>query len=120
MVVNPLKAKLRVQLQAAALTGIAGGVYARYASSIHPQGVFAFHTSVAILLMPIIGGAGTVAGPVIGGLRFGLLAGGFGGALSPLHLPFFGSGAELGVLFWSPAAPAGRLEARALYEGAWG
>jgi len=61
--VNPLTSKLIVHFVAAGLCGMAGGVYARYAAFIHPQGVFAFNTSVAILLMPIIGGVGTVAGP---------------------------------------------------------
>jgi branched-chain amino acid transport system permease protein len=71
--VNPLATKLIVHFIAAGLTGMAGGVFARYAAFIHPQGVFAFNTSVAILLMPIIGGVGTVAGPVVGAFVYGLV-----------------------------------------------
>ncbi|HET7440139.1 MAG TPA: branched-chain amino acid ABC transporter permease, partial [Terriglobales bacterium] len=54
--VNPYSHKLAAHALAAALTGIAGGVFARYAAFIHPGGVFGFHTSVHILLMPVIGG----------------------------------------------------------------
>jgi branched-chain amino acid transport system permease protein len=97
--VNPLKAKLIVHLLAATLTGIAGGVYARYAAYIHPQGVFAFHTSVAILLMPIIGGAGTVAGPVIGGFVYGLVQEELVAAFPQFHLLLYGALLIVIILF---------------------
>src|SRR2546430_10637009 len=58
--VNPLKAKLMVHLLAATLTGIAGGVYARYAAYIHPQGGFGFHTSGPAPAMVGIGRMATV------------------------------------------------------------
>jgi branched-chain amino acid transport system permease protein len=69
--VNPFTAKLWIHAIAAALTAIAGGVYARYAGFIHPQGVFAFQTSISILLMPVIGGIGSTWGAVLGGVIFG-------------------------------------------------
>jgi len=71
--VNPFAYKLEAHALAAALTGAAGGVYARYAAFIHPAGVFAFHTSIVILLMPIIGGLNTIWGPVIGGAVYGVI-----------------------------------------------
>jgi ABC-type branched-subunit amino acid transport system permease subunit len=54
--VNPFATKLLGHALAAALTAAAGGVYAGHAAFIHPNGVFGFDISVAILLMPIIGG----------------------------------------------------------------
>lgn len=75
--VNPYQSKLWVHAIAAALTGIAGAVHARYAVFIDPSGgpggVFAFQTGISILLMPVIGGIGTVWGPVLGGVVFGIV-----------------------------------------------
>ncbi len=68
--VNPYSTKLWVHAIAAALTGIAGGIYARYAGFIHPPGVFAFATSISILLMPVIGGIGSTWGAVLGAVIF--------------------------------------------------
>ena len=48
-------------------------MFARYAAFIHPGGVFGFHTSVQILLMPVLGGIGSVWGPVLGGFVFGIV-----------------------------------------------
>lgn len=71
--VNPYACKLWVHAIAAALTGIAGGIYARYAIFIEPGGVFAFNTGVSILLVSVIGGIGSIWGPVLGGLIFGIV-----------------------------------------------
>ncbi len=69
--VNPYFAKLKVHAIAAALVGIAGGIYARRAAFFYPGDVFAFQTGISILLMPVIGGIGTVWGAVLGGVIFG-------------------------------------------------
>jgi branched-chain amino acid transport system permease protein len=75
--VNPYQAKLWVHAIAAALTGVAGVLHARYEVFIDPSGgpggVFAFQTGISILLMPVIGGIGTVWGPVLGGMVFGIV-----------------------------------------------
>ncbi|HEV3039231.1 MAG TPA: branched-chain amino acid ABC transporter permease [Candidatus Angelobacter sp.] len=75
--VNPYQSKLWVHAIAAALTGIAGALHARYHVFIDPSGgpggVFAFQTGISILLMPVIGGIGTVWGPVLGGMVFGIV-----------------------------------------------
>jgi len=97
--VNPLKTKLLVHLLAATLTGIAGGVYARYAAFIHPDGVFGFQTSVAILLMPIIGGAVTVAGPVIGAFVYGFVQEELVAAFPQFHLLLYGALLIVIILF---------------------
>lgn len=75
--VNPYTFKLWAHAIAAALTGIAGALHARYNIYIDPTGgpggVFAFSTGISILLMPVIGGIGTVWGPVLGGAVFGIV-----------------------------------------------
>jgi len=107
--VNPFRAKLLAHALAAALTGAAGGVYARYAAFIHPQGVFAFSVGVAILLMPIIGGVGTVWGPVIGAVVYGLVHEELIASFPQLHLLLYGSLLIL-IIFFEPGGVMGLLE----------
>jgi len=97
--VNPYTYKLAVHALAAALTGIAGGVFARYAAFIHPGGVFGFHTSVHILLMPVIGGIGTVWGPVLGGFVFGIVEEEIVASFPQVHLLIYGTLLILIILF---------------------
>jgi branched-chain amino acid transport system permease protein len=107
--VNPYRAKLVVHSLAAALTGAAGGVYARYAAFIHPQGVFAFSISVAILLMPIIGGVGTIWGPVIGAVVYGVVHEEVVASFPQLHLLLYGSLLIL-IVFFEPRGLVGLLD----------
>lgn len=88
--VNPYTSKLAAHAVAAALTGAAGGVYARYAAFISPDGVFAFQRSVAILLMPIIGGVNTIWGPVLGGGVYGVIEEELAARFPEFHLLLYG------------------------------
>jgi branched-chain amino acid transport system permease protein len=97
--VNPFVAKLLVHAIAAALAAAAGGVYARYALFIDPDGVFAFRNGIAILLMPIIGGVGTIWGPVIGAFVYGLIHEEVVANFPQAHLLIFGSLLILIILF---------------------
>ena len=56
----------------AAMAGAAGSMYAHYLRIIDPD-VFAFTTTVTMVIMVVAGGKGTLMGPVVGGLVFGLL-----------------------------------------------
>lgn len=56
---------------AGAMAGAAGGLYAHYIQIIDPM-VFMFLNTVTMVIMVITGGKGTLAGPVVGGLIFGL------------------------------------------------
>jgi len=89
--VNPYMNKLAIHAVAAAFTGVAGGVFARYAAFIYPQGVFGFQTSVYILLMPVIGGIGTVWGAVLGGVVFGIVEEQLVANFPQIHLLLYGS-----------------------------
>lgn len=57
--------KLVAFVVAAAVAGIAGSLYAQFNGYISPEALF-WTTSGEALLMVIIGGAGTLAGPVLG------------------------------------------------------
>jgi branched-chain amino acid transport system permease protein len=89
--VNPYTSKLWVHAIAAGLTGIAGGIYARRAAFFYPGDVFAFQTGISILLMPVIGGIGTVWGAVIGGVVFGTVEEELVVHFPNLHLLIYGS-----------------------------
>jgi branched-chain amino acid transport system permease protein len=56
----------------AAIAGSAGSLYAHYIQIIDPE-VFAFVNTVTMVIMVITGGKGSLVGPIIGGLIFGLL-----------------------------------------------
>ena len=57
---------------AAAMAGAAGALYAHYVRIVDPD-VFLFIYTVTMVIMVISGGKGTLAGPIVGGLIFGLL-----------------------------------------------
>jgi branched-chain amino acid transport system permease protein len=97
--VNPYAKKLWAHAVAAALTGVAGAVYARYAAFIYPGGVFSFQTSISILLMPVIGGIGTVWGAVLGGVIFGVVEEELVANFPNIHLLLYGSLLVLIILF---------------------
>ena len=97
--VNPFRAKLLAHAAGAALTGAAGGVFAGYAAYIYPQGVFGFDISVAILLMPTIGGVGTVWGPVVGAVVYGLVNEQLFASFPQFHLLLYGLLLILIILF---------------------
>jgi branched-chain amino acid transport system permease protein len=89
--VNPYTSKLWIHAIAAGLTGIAGGIYARRAMFFYPGDVFAFQTGISILLMPVIGGIGTVWGAVLGGVVFGAVEEELVVHFPNLHLLIYGS-----------------------------
>ena len=56
----------------AAIAGAAGALYAHYVRIVDPD-IFLFIYTVTMVIMVVTGGKGTLAGPVVGGLLFGLL-----------------------------------------------
>ena len=56
----------------AAIAGAAGGLYAHFVRIIDPD-IFLFIYTVTMVIMVITGGKGTLAGPIVGGIIFGML-----------------------------------------------
>jgi branched-chain amino acid transport system permease protein len=56
-----------------AVVGLTGGLYASFFSFIEPSDMFGFDRSIAFVLMSVIGGVGTILGPVLGAIVFVLL-----------------------------------------------
>ena len=70
--INVFAEKVKVMVLSGAMCGIGGCFFAQYFLYIDPSIVFGIDKSVEMLLVSMIGGAGTVYGPLIGAL---LLAG---------------------------------------------
>ena len=66
--VDTLRYKLLAMMLSSFLTGLAGAFYAYRYSSLQPNAVFGVPLSVEIIIRPIVGGAGTLAGPIVGSL----------------------------------------------------
>ncbi len=65
--VDPARVRLQMFMISAALAALAGSLYAHYTQFISP-GMVGFETSVTLLTMVILGGEGTLVGPVVGAL----------------------------------------------------
>jgi branched-chain amino acid transport system permease protein len=60
--------KVTAWMLSAALTGMAGAAYANWVGYIEPAAVFDMSIAVKMFVMMILGGAGTVFGPLLGAL----------------------------------------------------
>jgi branched-chain amino acid transport system permease protein len=56
----------------AAIAGAAGGLYSHYIRIVDPD-VFLFIYTVTMVIMVVVGGKGTLWGPIVGGILFGIL-----------------------------------------------
>jgi branched-chain amino acid transport system permease protein len=72
--VDAFRYKLLAMAVSAFLTATGGTFYAQYFLTLEANEVFGAHVSVEILLSAIIGGAGTVLGPLVGAAALQLLA----------------------------------------------
>jgi len=64
--INLLRSKIIAVSLSAGLTAIGGVVYAFYQNNLFPEQTFAMHRSIELLMGPIVGGVGTLFGPILG------------------------------------------------------
>jgi branched-chain amino acid transport system permease protein len=64
--VDVFRAKMIAVLVSSAMTAIGGVFTAFYYNSLFPSGVFGVSRSIELILAPIVGGLGTIFGPVVG------------------------------------------------------
>ncbi|HUZ00713.1 MAG TPA: branched-chain amino acid ABC transporter permease [Thermomicrobiaceae bacterium] len=83
----------------ALLTGLAGGVQAYWSTSIYAPTVFDITRNVDLIVMALLGGAGTVLGPVVGAFLLDGLNEQLTGAFLQWHAVIFGAVVLLIVLF---------------------
>jgi branched-chain amino acid transport system permease protein len=64
--IDVLAAKMKAALISSAMTAVGGVFYAFYYNSLFPAQVFGIGRSIELILAPIVGGLGTIFGPVVG------------------------------------------------------
>jgi branched-chain amino acid transport system permease protein len=107
--VNAFGTKLAAIVLSAFMTGVGGTFYANYLFSVQPNTAFGIPLSVEIILRPIVGGSGTLIGPILGSFILSPLAeisrSAFArGGLSGVHLIVYGSLLIAVVLFFPRGA----------------
>ena len=106
---DPVMVRTAAFTVSAAITGVAGAIFASLTQFISPES-FPFLQSILFLLVAIIGGIGTVLGPVVGALVVVLLPE-FLSALAEYRLLFVGV-LLLVVLVATPRGVVGEIERR--------
>jgi branched-chain amino acid transport system permease protein len=92
--VNVARCKLIAMAMSSFLTALAGTFYAQFTLYIHPKSVISLDLSFEIAFVALIGGRGSIAGPILGALLlrpvsdFSRIY--FGATLPGLHLVIFG------------------------------
>jgi len=71
--VDTFRYKMLAYAVSAALTALGGTFYAYYQFYLQPNTVLSMHHSVDIMIRPIVGGSGTILGPVLGSFLLELL-----------------------------------------------
>lgn len=115
--INPFRWKSLAFVVAAALAGTAGSLYAHYLGILAPES-FLITESFTILAMVVVGGMGTLGGPVAGAVALTLAPQLLRG-IGPYRLIFYGAALALVVLFF-PGGLAGiarRLRPRRPSQG---
>jgi len=102
--VNTFKYNMIAIAISAFMTSLAGAFYANYIFYLHPNTLFGMSLSIELILRPIVGGLGTLFGPVIGSIILTPLseisrAYFAKGGLEGLHLILYGVLTILVVLF---------------------
>ncbi|MBW2338655.1 MAG: branched-chain amino acid ABC transporter permease [Deltaproteobacteria bacterium] len=102
--VNTFKYNMIAIAISAFMTSLAGAFYANYIFYLHPNSLFGMSLSIELILRPIVGGLGTIFGPVIGSIILTPLseisrAYFAKGGLEGLHLILYGVLTILVVLF---------------------
>ena len=90
MGVDTTRAKLLAFVIASAFPAVAGGLYAFRLSYVDPASAFPGTYEVQVILMTIFGGAGTVFGPLVGGVLLSSLGEALWARFAELHLFLFG------------------------------
>ena len=72
--INTFRWKMLAVLLSSAMTAVAGVFFAFYYNNLFPEQIFNISRSIEIILGPIIGGVGTLFGPILGAAVLTILA----------------------------------------------
>jgi branched-chain amino acid transport system permease protein len=108
--VDALRVKRHIYLISAFLTALAGTFYIQYIYFIDPNTAFSFNISVEAALVSIVGGIGTLWGPVVGTILLeassALLQSWLGSGYAGAQLTVY-SAILIAVILWRPAGLIG-------------
>lgn len=116
--VNVIGVKLKAGFTSAFLTAVCGTFYAFVIQIVDPERVLGYDLSIQIMLYAIIGGMGTLWGPVLGAVILvplnDLLRAQFGSSMSGLSTVIYGLALCLIIYFmpeglWKPISQLGNL-----------
>ncbi len=88
-----------VMVLSGTVVGVTGGLWASYFAFIEPSDMFGFDRSIGFVLMSVIGGVGTILGPVLGAVVFVLLRQFLLASYPQLYLGLYGVLLILIILF---------------------
>jgi branched-chain amino acid transport system permease protein len=97
--VSPTLLQDLVLFLSAVMMGVAGGFYASYSNFIEPTEIFGFDQSISFVLMGVVGGVGTIAGPALGAIIFVLVRQNLLARFPQLYLGLYGLLLVLVILF---------------------
>ena len=109
--VDALRIKRHIYLISAFLTALAGTFYVQYIYFIDPNTAFSFNISVEAALVSIVGGIGTLWGPVVGTVLLeatSALLQSWLGSSGGIQLTVY-SLILIGVILWRPTGLLGLL-----------
>jgi branched-chain amino acid transport system permease protein len=127
--INIFRYKMYAVVISAAMTSLGGVLFAFYYNNLFPEQVFHISRSIELILGPIIGGIGTLFGPIVGAFLITALAEALSDLLRAVGVDvpgvkqvFYGVCLLAVVMFlpdgvWPPLAKALGLERRSLRGG---
>jgi branched-chain amino acid transport system permease protein len=102
------KLKLQALAVSAFFVGVAGAFYATYVAFINPQTVLGINPSIEMIVISIVGGAGTISGPILGAAVLGGVYELFRVTFKEAYLVVYGAGLAA-VVFLAPGGLAGEV-----------
>jgi branched-chain amino acid transport system permease protein len=82
--INTFRWKMLAVAISAAMTSVSGVFFAFYYNNLFPHEIFSMNRSIELILGPVIGGVGTLFGPIFGAVALTLLSDGITEALAAL------------------------------------
>ena len=111
--ISPTSVKVRAFMLSAALTAAGGVIYGLFLSALQPQPMFELPLSVRIALVAIIGGRGTIFGPLIGAILVTLASELFRNIFADANLLIYGA-LIVFVIIFMPRGIMGEIHRRAI------
>lgn len=109
--VNTTAIKLRAYMTSAFFLGMLGGIEAYWITYITPGDVFSVHKTVQMVIMTLLGGMGTLLGPIVGASFLTLLADVLGTAFVEYYLIMVGV-IIIATILVMPAGVIGTIKAK--------